>query len=306
MNLSAKKKDWAKRVLETLEFDAARYDKCANMDALDWGGSLRFRSLLRHTHLGPENRKKSGPGALLADGTLLTEEEITDELIRQILEDPLPPKRRRGPTWPRKKSTSVSDANVYDLWTGPEILKDFPEAVEACKQLDTIMCADHWVSSDDYPKLPFESVHSYRLRKGAWNYGTNYPAVCVNLEASDEILKDAFAHWLSEKRKELKSHGLRSVRTKRFTDVDFRKWHEHRVLAYIDLVDLLAYHFDAPLTDEMIARCLFPTADVDTSERVRKTVRPLAKMLMSSQAIQLLINQADEDFYSQNPEESDA
>jgi hypothetical protein len=51
------------------------------------------------------------------------------------------------------------------------------------------------------------------------------------------------------------------------------------VLAFID-IELFAYHLDLHLTDEFVGQRLFPQElDLSVGEKVRKTVRPLAKRL---------------------------
>ena len=270
--------------LDTLKFDVTRYDGCGKLDAVGWTQLLFFRSTLRHVLLGPENRASKSDSF---DRGL--------HLLIQMFERPIG-KENFTPIWSPFKYKSVRDADLHSIWTGQGwILRNLPEASKACKKFDEEIEQE---SDNKDVELPYRSFHSHMLEKCPSNVELSEPLVIVNLRATDDQIKVQFAQWLKAKREEIKSHDIKREIPERFTKTDFRKWHKHRVLAYIDL-DLLAYHMGLSLTDDMIGRRLFPDQlDVDTTERVRKIVKPLANRLMESKFIDALDWHAGHQYFS--------
>nr|WP_255650765.1 DUF6387 family protein [Cupriavidus sp. DB3] len=143
------------------------------------------------------------------------------------------------------------------------------------------------------PNLPWQKYRSvigqsfddYVRENEIFHAGTQ---VNVDLNASDsEILAD-FKDWLAQKRR-----AAGSMAAKRRTDnKDFESWVKNRVLPYIDLL-LLSQATGRPLTHSLAGELLFWDEDVDATEKVRKTVRPLAMQLLDSQFIAAIERQPD-------------
>jgi hypothetical protein len=106
----------------------------------------------------------------------------------------------------------------------------------------------------------------------------------VNLGATDEQLITDFGEWLKTHR----SITNYKIREKRFTSKDFSKWISHKVLPYLDL-SLIADAENKLLTQNLLGRMLFPDEyNVDLTERIRRSVKPLAEWLLDKKTIQAL------------------
>ena len=151
-----------------------------------------------------------------------------------------------------------------------------------------------WDSAAKYQTIGdiSKSDDPYRFEEGreAW--------IFVDLSATDDQLIEDFSKWLARRREADRKRLVETPPPSCFSEVDFKKWHDHRVLAYIDL-ELFAAHFDLKLTNELIGSYLFADdLEISPSEKIRKTVRPLAKRLLSSGVIQSLDRQAGQTFYA--------
>lgn len=112
--------------------------------------------------------------------------------------------------------------------------------------------------------------------------------VTIDLCATDEQLKKEFSEWLDNQRKIIKF----TVREKRFTAKDLEKWTNNKVLPYLDLT-LIAIAENIQLTQNKIGRLLFPDEfDVDLTERIRRSVKPLAEWLIDKKNLEAIRFQA--------------
>jgi uncharacterized protein DUF6387 len=269
-------KAFASKWLDLSKFDVKRYDACSDLDIVGWSGSLYFRFVVRGVLLGPKNRASD-----------LSDDQGID-LLLQMLAKPIPTTPQK-PIWSPAKYRSVYDVSIYDMWTMREYISDWPDAISVCRRLDEQYEKGELTETEESnPGL--KSFHSYLLEKKPSAFRSTEPMIHVDLGATDEQIKAQFAEWLNSKRDE--TRNLRSYIPAKFTQTHFRKWHSHRVLAFIDLT-LLAYHLDLTLTDEMVANRLFPDeSEVGVTERIRKTVRPLAERLMTPEMIDAMDKQA--------------
>ncbi|GAB3288814.1 DUF6387 family protein [Parahaliea aestuarii] len=120
------------------------------------------------------------------------------------------------------------------------------------------------------------------------------PLLEIDLGATDDQLKAEFSSWLERKRQ-----GMDDAPSfMEFSDSMFRNWHKHRVLAFID-ISLYALVCGESIPNHLIGKHLYPDEfNVDTGERVRKVVRPLAKQLLSDSNIAAMGRAAAHGFYS--------
>jgi len=106
----------------------------------------------------------------------------------------------------------------------------------------------------------------------------------ISLGATDEQLKKDFDKWL----KNYRSHSKCTVRKKQFTEPKTKKWTNNKVLPYLDLT-LIADFENKQLTQNQLGRLLFPDDyDVDLTERIRRTVKPLADFLLDEATFESL------------------
>lgn len=112
--------------------------------------------------------------------------------------------------------------------------------------------------------------------------------VNVDLYASEEKLINDFRTWLRSTRTELGIPDLKS----RFDDADFKKWHQYRILPYLDIA-LWAKIKGYNLTNQTIGIALFPDEyNVALAERIRKVVAPMAQAAVSIPFLEALGSQA--------------
>jgi len=116
-------------------------------------------------------------------------------------------------------------------------------------------------------------------------FGTDF-FVSVDIAATDEKLMADFQAWLKSKRI---IENL-PAKKKKFTDKDFNEWTEKAILPFIDLT-IWALFNDVNITQALMGECLFPEYDIDATERIRKTVSPKAKEIMTESFIYSLFAQ---------------
>jgi hypothetical protein len=103
--------------------------------------------------------------------------------------------------------------------------------------------------------------------------------VHVDLNATDDVLKEEFDHWLRQKRE---TQGNPSARKRMYSESDFADWHKHKLLAYIDLTDYCVIS-GQELTNKQKGDLLFPNEyDIDIAERVRKVVAKRCGEIMAN------------------------
>lgn len=101
--------------------------------------------------------------------------------------------------------------------------------------------------------------------------------IAVQTDAPDEFILEDFRRWLKQKRQydERKPKSLAVGRRDGPS-----QWAQFKVLPYIDLM-IFCGLARASLTQAIVGQLLFPGEPVDTTERVRKTVMPLADHLLN-------------------------
>lgn len=277
--MNNKLKDLTHRVFKAFEFDIKRYDRCSTLDAMGWISALHVRYVLRQ-YLDFGKTDRSEEERARCRGWLIG-----------LIESPLP-NRRSKPLWSRAKYQSVYDLEVYSAWQMPDAFEEIPDAAKACEE------RHQNVGDPNYQPSPlvYRSLHSLLLERNPQDR-TSYRSVIavVRLGDTDERIKAEFARWLSAKREELRTHNVPQPEWSKFTETDFRRWHQHRVLAFIDL-QMIAEYMGLQPTDEMVGDYLFPGLD-GVAERVRKTVRPLARDLMKPETLDALDGQASAAYY---------
>lgn len=260
-----------------------------------WVGrtALYLRALTRTAVLRRENR---------------TQREAVEDtglhLLLQFMHHPVGDKEHE-PMWSPAKYQAVGDVDIYSMWTTRTLFTDeLHEAASACEERDRQLEEGIDLDADHCPELVRESFHSHIVEKKACEWLHSTPQIEVSLRATDAQIKEGFAEWLAAKRAEMKAHKSRiNPRRRKFSSADYRRWHKNRVLAFIDL-ELFAHHLELSLTDEFLGDTLFPTLHIGRSERVRKTVRPLAKWLMTPAIIDALEWQSGSDYAkAKRPEE---
>jgi hypothetical protein len=263
-------------------FDVRRYDRQSSLNLLQWCHQLMFRAMLQiYAEKTPRHTFCAG-----------SEYEFDFlRLISMVIEDPL---KRTNQTEPFLRSIhhrSVSDVSVGDIfstastldWNDPSLRKAHDELLAFDDQ------APQDGSKEALDKIDQQSLHEFIVELGS-SYDRDIYAR-IDLTSTDERIVEDFRHWLNQKRAYLKARrGRHSVR--KFTQADLHQWANMQVLAYIDL-KMLAGTLGVRIPFHMFGELLFPDEiGVDTTERVRKNVAPLAAYLMDSAILDAMESQA--------------
>lgn len=130
-----------------------------------------------------------------------------------------------------------------------------------------------------------ESQHSHWLKTICGRY--DRISATVDITAPDEVLIEDFRVWLTQARRQLS----KVPSTGKSTRKQFKKWSDYQILPYLDL-SIWALLEGITITHRLMGEAIFPSEDeVDTTEKVRQTVAPLAEKLVSTEGIYSLAAQ---------------
>jgi hypothetical protein len=104
----------------------------------------------------------------------------------------------------------------------------------------------------------------------------------VSLQGTDDEIIKNFQTWLTEYRKEINYFS----KEKSFTNKTLAGWIKDRLLSYIDLSIITKYETNQQLEHHVAAQLIFPDEyDVNVPDRIRKTIKPKAKLLVSEKIL---------------------
>ncbi len=177
-------------------FNLRDYEPCKSFTAIDWMTALDHRRLL--LELIEVND---------IEGAIQLAERIrSDPTDCFRLDSDLP----ENPVQPLTFSTISSKAGL-SLLTGFA----FPERAEKWGKTLEAIATGHWLSHTDTAEIDKPSDTSRCL--------------VVNLDATDSVLKEAFAEWLESVRLQSKIDSKRELPA-------YQKWHRYGLLPYLDLL----------------------------------------------------------------------
>ena len=207
-----------------------------------------------------------------------SDEQVDRETVRSILDDPIGAKGTgfkvidRLPRTPAVRDLTVLEAFrliELDHPDGQSIIKDVrryqDRRSKAMQQMLATMKRPRRIVSR-YAVSPLHVV----LAESSGPFRDLFP-VFVSLDAPDEIVLASFKEWLRAKRS---GQNQRSQNRPISAEL-IRTWREFHLLPYIDLM-LYCRLVGGIATQALIGELLFPTEEVDTTERVRKVVQPMA------------------------------
>lgn len=144
---------------------------------------------------------------------------------------------------------------------------------------------DHMVSTKQDVLLCREP-YDLLMRKAGIDCGGDNSLV-VDLNSTDEELITDFKNWLKHYRL---ASGCVS-RPMRYSKKDFDEWYGKGILPFIDLVHWSRLN-NTTITQKVLGDVIFPDEpDIDTTERIRKTTKPLARMLLKGSVYKALQSQ---------------
>lgn len=257
-------------------FDIHKYAKAEKFTALQWSWQLIFRRMM-FVYLDAGEEK-------------ISNSEIDfDLLIMQILSNPIARTDHTAPVLRKKSWRSVRDLRLLDMHWMHETAatkESLQQALAEIKAFD----ADYSVDK----KIPELLDKGFQDFSNENKLGFPEGVVIVDLMSTDETILSDFEAWLKQKRSIFRENRDFQPPTQ-FTQADFNRWHKMAVLGYLDL-KLFSNHFNIHIPDHVIGQLLFPNAqDFDSTERVKKTVRPLATQLSNNGFLDALEGQAAAD-----------
>lgn len=192
-------------------------------------------------------------------------------------------------------SKSVEDISVYTAWCLRSDIEGQPELRDACLAEDEGHPFEsvHPEGTDEWFEELLTSIRSEPSHRSLVEASYNerfikksdgLAIVEVQLSAPDDIVMAHFAEWLSEAR--AKSNYPKGPK-KRFTPGELAKWSQNRVLQYLDLQTAARLAGVSP-TQAQFGDLLFSDQPIDRTEKIRKTVEPLSKYLLSDEVIEAL------------------
>ena len=236
------------------EFDLTKY-QTAYMSLFDWAYYLSFRSVFRAFDLSDEdleeyNTENIRIGATPRDNSSVLEEGDAISVVREItcfqvlaVGDELDKKMNAKSLYVKTSKNAFKDRSTH------EQLGKYISEVEL--YYDMFMPMPAWLE--------------------------------VDLTCSEKEIKAAFEIWLKQimkERKSQKSRKRREYKLKEFSEATLRRWHDSKILAYLDL-EAWNYLQGNKVTSKQYGDILFPEYknQRDNTQYVNDTLKPLAEHL---------------------------
>jgi len=153
----------------------------------------------------------------------------------------------------------------------------------------------HSLNIEDYKTLE-EIPRGYGWENNLYFQNKKIAWAEVDLSAPDFVLLDAFKNWIIETREDInqreKLSDVKLVDNHQIKKSNIKKWHSMRVIPFLDLKILTCYE-KVQLTMKQIGDIIYPDEfDIDTTEKVRKTLSPLVNDIMNYKYLDMILKQA--------------
>ncbi|THK41104.1 hypothetical protein E8Q33_09885 [Methylophaga sp. SB9B] len=264
------------------EFNLEKYEVAANMPLECWLVNLSMRFLGYISSKTPMESFDDSQKALIRNINTQNIQSgvITDQRINQLLNELI--------MHDQSESSSVVKEITYlelfllaDNLKSPELEKLYIETelstFSVLNQDNAGKLNDFISTSDIYPEDELSFLQ-------------------VDMNNSDNEIKSAFSGWLQqerEKRKSDKTTNRREHQMKNFNTVTFRKWHDARVIAYLDLITWNCLEGNK-VTSKILGDILFPETSIrdtrDTTAMINDTIKPLANKLADRTVLKRMAN----------------
>lgn len=264
------------------EFNLDKYEIAANMPLECWLANLSMRLLGYVFTKTPTETVDESQKALIRNinNQNIQTGVITDQRINQLLNELIMHDQSESSSVV-KQITYLELFSLADALKSPELEKLYSEielsTFSVLNQDNAGQLTEFISTSDVYPEDELSFLQ-------------------IDMNCSDNEIKAAFSGWLQqerEKRKSYKSVNRREHQMKNFNTVTFRKWHDARVIAYLDLVTW-NYLEGNKVTSKIIGDILFPETNIrdtrDTTAMINDTVKPLANKLADRTVLKRMAN----------------
>jgi hypothetical protein len=263
-------------------FDLKKYEACATFGAAEWHNNLMHRTLRRG--MATDHRA-----------------HYLEELRRgadYFLNAPIAPPRelRDGDGYSKNVFRSqVRDQTAFELLVGHSFVGGDDDRARDYRDAFAIMDREmHGETKyDQAAARAYETldVPAWKMLNDVGISTSGEVLVSVDLFASEEKLVDDFRSWLRVTRQALNVPSIQ----RRFARADFERWHQNRILAYLDLsfwADINGHK----MTNQILGVALFPEEyNIGLADRVRKVVAPIALAAASPVYVEALLSQALEE-----------
>lgn len=264
------------------EFNLEKYELAVNMSLECWLANLSMRFLGYISSKADMDSVDDSQKALIRNINTRNIQNgvITDKRINELLNGLIMHDQSESSSVV-KELTYLELFSLADSLKSPELEKLYIETeistFSALNQDNAGKLNDFISTSDAYPEDELSFLQ-------------------IDMNCSDNEIKAAFSGWLQqerEKRKSDKSSNRREHQMKNFNTVAFRKWHDARVIAYLDLVTW-NYLEGNKVTSNMLGKILFPETEIrdkrDPNAMVNDTVKPLANKLTDRTTLKRMAN----------------
>lgn len=249
-------------------FDLANYDNAANMNLFDWGMNLFFRSILFHEIkelLTEESFEDLTYGAVILPEDAAN---IFKELILGLDKDEV--------------LSSVRDLRWFEVINMADKLNTRDDVIAARSKF-----------YDDSGNLDIKNIIEASNLTINNDYDVNW--LGVDLNCLDNEIISAFSDWLKQARKKEQNKEVtnrrRDYKIPNLNQVAFRKFHDARILPYIDLV-VWNRRAGNKVTSKILGDILFPDPKdlSDKTAKVNDTTKPLVNKMLSFSMLKRIFN----------------
>jgi|GEM_PF-2237710 len=275
-------------------FDLSAYDVCESWGLQEWAAALSFRM---------EARQRWRRTYLLWKDESIPSVETRrfQEVAFRLLRNPLSYEWRMQPF--RSRPSSISDQSVADYFDARHSVDDprysewferswraWENPIEFPSDKDTA----EQISQKESIQLDHQMVDAtpaWKMHREVAEFDGRF-FIAVDLGASDDHLVKEFEAWIKKTRL---AANLKPIH-RQFNKIHFIRWHEQRLLPYLDLVFWAETH-GKRIKHNKIGSALFPDADPDASielgseGHVRKTIAPNALGIVSEEFVSALFVQ---------------
>jgi hypothetical protein len=237
------------------DFDIGKYDATRTFQIEDWVVNLEMRVFCAFlTSLASTGEEPQEVAIAFAENVLRNPIYPSTKILEY-------PELNKNVRRAHVRDMEVLEALCFDRMYMGEALEKYYKAFDKMDKGEE--------SHEDKAllRVPIWKVHrSLDINDSAEVY------VTVDLRGTEQKITADFVTWLRQIRE---SRNIR-LPEKRLDDSDFKDWAQFGVLPYLDLTNWATVHGKS-ITQQVLGVALFPDElDVTLSERIRKTVRPLA------------------------------
>ncbi|WP_445368202.1 DUF6387 family protein [Methylomonas sp. BW4-1] len=266
-------------------FNLNNYDRYASMSLEDWQWQLQIRTLMHYLiNYAPglkscfeENLINGIKNGFVGRGSYLClgfSEAFTQRDAK-------------------RSESSVKSITSLQLWKIFKHEFDNKELVEACKHGESF-----WHKEDcnrELAKLA-NRPHAINRREILKRRKYSQFEISVDLNATDEVLKEDFSHWLASVRETLKPKDRYTPKVTEIKTKELKNWVKLKCIPYLDLKFMWLYggNDEHDFRGQMVEKLLFPNDPIkgyDPRDRVRKSTKDWANRIIETNVARIIERQ---------------